>query len=211
MYCPAHFSEQRKAVLLQLIRQHPLATVITQGDDGLVADHIPFLYQSHEDEGQWGRLIGHVAKANPIWQRAAAQEVLLVFQGASTYISPNWYATKAHTHQVVPTWNYAVVHVYARIQPITVPAQVFDILKQQTHQHEQQQAQPWQVEDAPAAFIEKLQAHIVGLVCDISRIEGKWKVSQNQPKLNQLSVIAGLEGKGDERSQDMAAHIRSHQ
>ena len=190
MYCPTHFEEQRSEVLLDLIAQHPLATIVTHGNDGLVADHIPMLYQ---DNGTGpGKLIGHVARNNPLWQAAPEQEHLLIFHGPGSYISPNWYATKAASGKVVPTWNYAVVHAYGTLTAIQDPQAILGILTTLTNRHESPQEHPWQVTDAPPDFTRKLIKSIVGIEFRITRLTGKWKVSQNQPLENQQSLVSGL-------------------
>lgn len=205
MYCPAHFEEQRPEVLRQLIADHPLATIARMSPDGLVADHVPLL---HEPCGHGhGKLIGHVARANPLWQADPAQELLLVFQGPQTYISPNWYATKAEGGKVVPTWNYAVVHVHATLTPVQEPDALLGILEQLTRQHEATQPHPWQVGDAPADFTHKLLEHIVGVRLEIKRMQGKWKVSQNQPETNRAKVASALSASTNSVSQAMATLI----
>ena len=205
MYCPAHFEEQRPEVLRQLIADHPLATIVREGEDGLEADHVPLLHEPCV-HGH-GNLIGHVARANPLWQADPAQELLLVFQGPQTYISPNWYATKAEGGKVVPTWNYTVVHVHAALTPVHEPDALLDILEQLTRQHEATQPHPWQVGDAPADFTHKLLEHIVGVRLEIRRMQGKWKVSQNQPDSNRAKVASALSASTDSVSQAMATLI----
>ena len=205
MYCPAHFEEQRPEVLQQLIADHPLATIVRVGPDGLVADHVPVLHAPGADGH--GHLMGHVARANPLWQTDPAQELLLVFQGPQTYISPNWYATKAEGGKVVPTWNYAVVHVHATLTPVHEPDALMGILEQLTRQHEATQPHPWQVGDAPADFTHKLLEHIVGVRLEIRRMQGKWKVSQNQPEANRAKVASALSASTHSVSQAMATLI----
>ena len=206
MYCPAHFEEQRPEVLHQLLALHPLATIARLGADGLVADHVPLMHVP--SAGGHGQLIGHVARANPLWQVQPDDEVLLVFQGPQTYISPNWYASKAEGGKVVPTWNYAVVHVHATLSPVHEPEAVLEILERLTHRHEAQQIHPWQVSDAPADFTNKLLSHIVGVRFDIRRMQGKWKVSQNQPEANRSSVVAELLQHGGGANVAMAELVR---
>lgn len=205
MYCPAHFEEQRPEVLRQLIADHPLATIARMSPDGLVADHVPLLHEPCAPGH--GKLIGHVARANPLWQADPAQELLLVFQGPQTYISPNWYATKAEGGKVVPTWNYAVVHVHATLTPVQEPDALLGILEQLTRQHEATQPHPWQVGDAPADFTHKLLEHIVGVRLEIKRMQGKWKVSQNQPETNRAKVASALSASTNSVSQAMATLI----
>jgi transcriptional regulator len=196
MYCPAHFKEQRTAELISLIEQFPLASIIGNGPTGLVADHIP--------------LIGHVARNNPLWQLAADQELLVIFQGPSTYISPNWYASKQDSGKVVPTWNYAVVHAHCTLTAIHESQQILQIITQLTDRHESQQPHPWRVTDAPSAYTESLLGHIVGVELNINRIQGKWKVSQNQPMANQQSVVQALQSAEADARTQMALLVIDH-
>jgi len=207
MYCPPHFEECRPEVLSQLMAQFPLATVVTHNEHGLQADHIPLLHQPAP--GTCGKLIGHVARANPLWQCGPEQELLVVFQGPSSYISPNWYASKADGGRVVPTWNYAVVHAHARLKAHHEPQAILDMLTLLTHRHEATQPHPWQVADAPAEFTNKLLTNIVGIELPISQLQGKWKVSQNQPAVNQHSVIRGLREQGDAAAFLMADLVKT--
>jgi transcriptional regulator len=205
MYCPSSFSESRPDILFGLIAQYPLATLIRQTDEGLVADHVPLLYQPASKGA--GQLIGHVAKSNPLWQTPSDAEVLAIFQGPSRYISPNWYASKQDRGEVVPTWNYAVVHAQCRLTATHEAARVLADITALTDQQEKDQPHPWKVADAPAAYTEKLSAHIVGIELSILRIEGKWKVSQNQPARNQASVVEGLRALGTPEADAMAALV----
>ncbi|HRF45713.1 MAG TPA: FMN-binding negative transcriptional regulator [Candidatus Competibacteraceae bacterium] len=208
MYCPSHFQEDRLATLVSLIEQFPLATIIRNTADGLTADHVPLLYAAVP--GCFGKLAGHVAKNNPLWQIPPDQELLVVFQGPSTYISPNWYATKHNAGKVVPTWNYAVVHAYCSLQAIREPEQIQQIITGLTDQHESSQAHPWRVADAPSDFTGKLLGNIVGIHLHINRLQGKWKVSQNQPKQNQQSIAHGLLSEGSDAQTQMALLVQSH-
>lgn len=205
MYCPAAFEEQRAEVLLRLIAEHPLATVIRNHEGELLADHVPLLHVPTPDGA--GQLIGHVAKGNDLWRVSASDELLLVFQGPQSYISPNWYATKQDEGKVVPTWNYAVVHVHARLTAIHAPQAVRDILISLTRTHEGPQPHPWQLDDAPEAFTNRLIDNIVGLRLDVLRMQGKWKVSQNQPSVNRASAISALKDLGSPGAVAMSALI----
>lgn len=191
MYCPAHFEEIRSEVLWALMAQHPLATLVHQGSQGMVADHLPLLRDAHPD-GVSEALIGHVARNNPLWQAADGQACLLVFQGPSAYVSPNWYASKAEHGKVVPTWNYAVVHVQATLTALHEPSQIRPILNTLTDHFEQSQDRPWAVEDAPEDFTERLLGQIVGLRLTVQGMQGKWKISQNQPEANRCGVRNAL-------------------
>ncbi len=202
MYCPTHFAETRLDVLLECIEQFPLATIVSSGQSGLVADHVPLMYEPAS--GTAGRLVGHVAKNNPLWRAHPDQEYLLIFQGPSAYISPNWYATKPVSGKVVPTWNYAVVHVTATLTACHEPDALLAVVTKLTARHESAQAIPWRVADAPPEFIENLLANIVGVEFRILHIRGKWKVSQNQPLENRRGVVAGLRALSSESADHMA-------
>lgn len=203
MYIPTHFDESRPEVLRALISAHPLATLVTLTADGLNANHIPL--RLHAEEGALGTLRGHVARANAIWKDIDARvETLAVFQGPDSYITPGWYATKQETGKVVPTWNYAVVHVYGSLRAIDDPAWLRPHLAALTETHEASREEPWHVSDAPADYTEKLMLGIVGIELTITRMTGKWKVSQNQPAANQAGVIAGLREHPSESAARMA-------
>jgi transcriptional regulator len=208
MYCPSHFQEDKPAALVGLIEQFPLATVVYHGADGLTADHIPLMYEASPDG--LGKLVGHVAKSNPLWQVEPEQELLVVFQGPSTYISPNWYASKPEAGKVVPTWNYAVVHAYCTLSATHEPVQVLGIITALTDKNEASQPHPWRVTDAPAEFTEKLLGDIVGISLQIKRWQGKWKVSQNQPEQNRQSVVQGLRSEASDAQSQMALLVQSH-
>lgn len=208
MYCPSHFHEDRPDVLAELIKQFPLATVVRNGADGMTADHLPVMFKP-SDQG-FGKLVGHVAKGNSLWQVSSQDELLVVFQGPSTYISPNWYASKRESGNVVPTWNYVVVHACCTLSAIQEHADILAIITELTDQHEAAQERPWKITDAPAEFTAKLLSNIVGISLEINRWHGKWKVSQNQPAANQESVIQGLVGAASDVQTQMAALIKSH-
>jgi len=197
MYLPRHFSEDDPAALAALMAAHPLATLVHQGPQGLTADHVPLW---HDAAG--GRLLGHVARANPAWQQADGQPVLAVFRGEQAYVSPNWYPSKAEHHKVVPTWNYAVVHVHGRLRAVSDAAWLRRLVGLLTDRHEAGQPQPWSVDDAPAAFIEQMLAAIVGIEITIERLEGKFKLSQNRSTADRHGVADGL---GDH---PLAAQVR---
>lgn len=204
MYCPAHFDEQRLHILHDLIRKQPLATLITHSNDGLNADHIPLHLRT--DASPFGTLVGHVARSNPLW-KLAGQEILAIFHGPECYISPSWYATKQQTGKVVPTWNYVVAHAYGTLRAIEDPEWIHKQLEVLTHQHEQHLPNPWTDADAPYDYIKRLLDQIVGIEIPISQLQGKWKVSQNQPVENRKSVVAELLSAGDQQSQSIAALI----
>lgn len=203
MYVPSHFEESRIEVLHELVRERPLATLVTLTSAGIEANHIP-LHLSAE-AGRFGTLRGHVARANPFWRDIAANvEALAIFRGPDSYISPSWYATKREHGKVVPTWNYAVVHAWGELRIIDDPAWVMGQLQALTGQQEASFAEPWAVADAPREFTGKLIESIVGIEIVISRLTGKWKVSQNQPAGNQAGVVRGLRERGSSSAAEMA-------
>jgi transcriptional regulator len=204
MYQPAHFIESRPEVLHALIRQHPLGLLITHGPGGLEAHTIPFLMDPSGD-GACGQLVGHVARANPLWKTSPEHaEVLVVFQGPQAYISPGWYATKAETGKVVPTWNYVMVQARGRLRAVDNPAAARAIVTRLTATHEAKQARPWSVEDAPADYVDAMLKAIVCIEIAVDKLEGKWKISQNHPAANRAGVAAGLHAAGGDEAAAMA-------
>ncbi len=206
MYIPRHHEETDRAVLHALVAAHPLGTWVTQGGDGLVADHIPFLLDA--DRGEHGTLVAHVARANPVWRSlGGAAGSLVVFQGAETYITPSWYPSRHAGGKVVPTWNYAVVHAHGRARAIDDRDWLLANVTRLTEAHEAGRAAPWRVSDAPAAFVESLLAAIVGIEIPISRLVGKWKVSQNRPEVDRRGVVEGLQDSGAAQAAEMAGMV----
>ena len=205
-YLPQHFAETDPATLYALVRSHPLATWVVQHQGELLVNHIPFLLDAQR--GEHGTLVGHVARANPVWQvLAAGAPSVAVFTGPQAYVSPNWYPSK-HAHgKAVPTWNYATVHAHGVPQAVDDPARILDVVTRLTQVHEAGQALPWQVADAPADYIAKLLQAIVVVEIPVQRWVGKWKVSQNRPAADQQGVAAGLNAQGGEAAQ-MAALVQ---
>jgi transcriptional regulator len=195
MYQPAHFREDRVAVQHALIRTHPLGLLVTAGPGGLQANHVPFLIDPEASER--GTLRAHIARANPQRQElAAVDECLVVFQGAQTYISPSLYPTKHEHGKVVPTWNYITVHAWGRPQVIDDAGWLRRQVDDLTMHNEASRPAPWRVSDAPEPYVAAQLKAIVGIEIPIARIEGKWKVSQNRPAIDQAGVVAGLRGIG---------------
>lgn len=195
MYIPRHFEQPNIEVMHELIRTRPLATLVTLSANGINANHIP-LHLS-ESPVPFGTLRGHVARSNPIWRDLESNiEVLAIFHGPNAYISPSWYATKLETGKVVPTWNYTVAHAYGSLRIIDDADWIRTQLEALTDHNETAFPEPWAVSDAPSYFTDKLIESIVGIEIVITRLSGKWKVSQNQPPQNQASVIQGLNNSG---------------
>jgi transcriptional regulator len=191
MYLPSHFEETRPAVLHALLRSHPLGLLITQGPSGLAANSIPFIIDPLR--GPHGTLRAHVARANPVWREARSDsESLVVFQGPQAYISPGWYASKAETGKVVPTWNYVMVQARGRLKVIDDVAWLRQLVGELTERHESARAAPWAVDDAPAEYIATMLRAIVGLEIELASLSGKWKVSQNRSAADREGVARGL-------------------
>ncbi|NBX20604.1 MAG: FMN-binding negative transcriptional regulator [Betaproteobacteria bacterium] len=206
MYQPSHFIENRPEVLHALVQSHPLATLVTLSAKGLDANHIPLVLRVGAD----GRatLVGHVARANPVWKDAdLSVPVLAIFQGPQHYISPGWYATKAEHGKVVPTWNYAVVHAKGLLTVHDDAAWIRSQMQQITTQQEAPMDNPWAVDDAPRDYTDKMISAVVGIEIVVDEWEGKWKVSQNQPPANQTTVREGLERQDTDAARTMAGLI----
>jgi transcriptional regulator len=201
VYIPPLHKEDRIDVLHEAIRGTGLATLVTTTPDGLIASHIPLLLDP--EPAPYGTLIGHLARPNP-QARGAIGEALVIFQGPEAYITPSWYATKRETAKVVPTWNYVAVHAYGTIEFFDDKERLRDIVTRLTRRQEEARAEPWAVTDAPADFIDTMLKGIVGLALPITRLEGKWKMSQNRPAEDRAGVVAGLTG---EERPDVAALI----
>ena len=191
MYLPPYFREDRPEVLAELMRDFPLAALVSHGEQGLIANHLPLLYDS--SEAPYGVLRGHMARANGHWKELnSAPDALAIFQGPESYISPSLLATKRETGKVVPTWNYAVVHAWGPVTVFDEPDRLREFVSNLTRVHEGKRENPWAVTDAPEDYIRDLLTRIVGIELKISRIEGKWKVSQNQPARNAESVATAI-------------------
>lgn len=197
MYPPKYFQNDDTDTLFQLICANPLATLVTSGGEGPRVDHIPMVLDADSRV-----LRGHIARINPLAQCGDGVPALAVFSGADSYISPGWYPAKAQHGKVVPTWNYTAVHVGGPLRLVDDPGWLMAQLRALTEQEEMDSPTPWAVGDAPAAYIEKLRAAIVGVELPIETLEGKWKVSQNQNAETRAAVVRGLRERG--RRDDLA-------
>lgn len=207
MYLPQQFEEARLNVLQDLIRSHPLGALVILSGTELSANHIPFFLRP--EQGERGTLCGHVARANPVWRQLdGTPEALVIFQGPQSYITPSWYPSKHADGKVVPTWNYSVVHAYGRPRAIEKPDWLLGHVTQLTAAHETGLAQPWHVSDAPNDYIAQMISRIVGIEISITKLIGKWKVSQNRSPPDRLAVAAGLDSQGTDRARAMADLVR---
>jgi transcriptional regulator len=205
MYIPKHFEETRTEVLYQMMRANPLATLITLDKHQFNANHIPMVL-----DAEAGILRAHIARANALWKSYNEEAgCLLIFQGPMSYISPSYYPSKLETEKVVPTWNYAVVHVHAKLKVMDDAEWILAQINSLTTQQEKDRDKPWKVSDAPSDYVEKLLAALIGLEITIERMEGKWKTSQNQKPQDHQGVIDGLTKEGTQNALAMAALVKN--
>jgi transcriptional regulator len=206
MYIPKHFEQPSVEAMHALISSNPFAALVTYGSEGLCANHIPM--ELHEEPKPYGTLVGHVARANPVWREVSNNhESMVIFQGANIYITPSWYPSKKESGKVVPTWNYAVVHAHGYIRVVDDAQWVKAHIEQLINRQESSFAQPWTISDAPREFIERLILGVVGIEIPITRLVGKWKVSQNQPESDRGGIVSGLCGLGTPNALQMAEYV----
>ena len=191
MYVPSSNAEHRLDVVHDFMQAHPLGALVTATEEGLFATHLPFVL--HRERGPYGTLEGHVARANPHHRlRATIPEGLVIFQGPDAYVTPSWYATKAEHGKVVPTWNYLTVHAYGTARFRDDHEFLRRHLETLTARHERGRARPWSQSDAPPEYIAGLERAIVGVELEITRLEAKWKMSQNRSDADIDGVVRGL-------------------
>ena len=200
MYQPAHFVEPDADTLLALMQAHPLATLVRGGTE-LAADILPLEVAR---VGNGWRLAGHVARANPLWREADGQPVLALFQGPQAYVSPNWYPSKVQHGKAVPTWNYTMVQAHGTLRAIEDPAWLRAFVTRITERHEGGRPVPWHVADAPPDFLDAMLKAIVGIEIEVTRLEGKFKLSQNRSAEDRTGVVLGLEGDATQQRQPEA-------
>lgn len=196
MYIPSSFAETDPSTLHDFMRRHSFATLVTQGDPGLTASHLPLLWDP--TVGPNGALLGHMARANPQW-RDVPGEALAIFQGPHAYISPTWYETEG----TVPTWNYVAVHASGAFQIVDDDSELLGILRRSVNVYEADRNPPWTFDES-APNIGPMLRSIVGFRIEISRLEGKFKLSQNHPQERRERVIRGLSSEPDEAAREVA-------
>ena len=208
MYVPPLFAETDVQRLHDAIRAARLASLVTFGETGIEASHVPMLIDP--EPAPWGTIYGHIARTNPQWQRFdAAVPALAIFLGPEAYVSPAWYPTKQQTGKVVPTWNYVAVHAYGPLRFFEDAESLLSIVTRLTERHEKDRAEPWRVDDAPADYIASMLKAIVGFALPIARLEGKWKMSQNRPHQDRLGVVEGLTREGGAAAAAVAALVQA--
>ncbi len=204
MYVPPAFREDDLAALHGIMREARLASLVTATAEGLVATPLPLFLAP--EEGRYGTLHGHVARANPQWTQPPTGDAMAMFMGPDAYVSPSWYPSKREHQKVVPTWNYVAVHAYGPVEFFEDPDRLLELVTRLTDLHERSGAEPWAVTDAPAAFIQAQLKGIVGLRLPIGRLEGKRKLSQNRSAADRAGVAAGL-GASDRASDRAVAEL----
>jgi transcriptional regulator len=197
MYIPTAFAETDRTTLHDFIERHSFGLLVSSVDGLPFATHLPFLLD--RAAGPHGALVGHMARANPQWQKANDQTVLAIFSGPHAYISPTWYEAE----QVVPTWNYTAVHAYGRLQIVEDQGAMLDIVRAMVGVYEQAMPRPWSF-DPSSTFAQRMLAQIVGFRIEIEKIEGKWKLNQNHPVERRRKVVRALRQQSDDNAQGVA-------
>lgn len=205
MYLPSSFRQDDLAELHQQIAESRLATLVSQGPDGLQASHLPLLLVA--DEGEFGTLYGHFARANPHWRALADGETLVICTGPDAYVSPSWYPAKAEHGKVVPTWNYIAVHAYGQAEVFDDAERLLQLVSRLSERHEAGRDRPWSVDEAPRDYLDGMLRAIIGFALPIRRLEGKWKLGQNRSAADQAGVREGLAASADSRDRELAARI----
>lgn len=196
MYVPTHFEESDPQVLATFMTEHPFAALITHGSHGLNANHLPFEILKRDTAGPL--LQAHVARKNPVWKTVKdGDEVLVLFHADDAYISPNWYPSKQITPRHVPTWNYRAVHAHGRITIHDDEKYVRGLVARLTRTHERAQRRPWKMTDAPPDFIDAMLKAIVGIEIEVTRLTGKFKLSQNRDDADRIGAATALMQQGD--------------
>jgi transcriptional regulator len=204
MYLPKFFQENRRPVLRELIEKYPLATLVYKADEELTVNHVPLLYFRNKDKSEVLR--GHVARANPLWKDIGRGiSATAIFNGPDAYISPSFYPSKKNTGEVVPTWNFAVVHAHGNLCSIDDAEWLGSFVTDLTDRKEASLKHPWAVSDAPDGYIEKMVNAIVGIELRIKKLEGKFKLSQNRSQEDHEGVRTGLRASGICRGIEVAA------
>jgi transcriptional regulator len=205
MYIPPHFKMDDLPGIHGTMRASHLSNLVTCGPDGLIATPLPLILD--DKEGEFGTLYGHVARPNPQWNTPVTGDAMAIFMGPDAYVTPAWYATKAATGKVVPTWNYLAVHVYGPIEFFEDEDRLLDVVTRLTNLYERSRAEPWNVSDAPAPFIKGQLRGIVGLRMPIARLDAKRKMSQNRSLEDRVGVAEGLSKSDNPTDQQVAALV----
>ncbi len=195
MYIPNDFQEVRTEEIMNLIKNYPLACIVANTKDGLIATHVPLIMKTDNT------LIGHIAVNNDMRILVSDdQEVLCIFKGEDAYISANYYPSKFEDHKKVPTWNYQVVHIYGNITYFTDNKSKLSAVGMLTKISEEKANgnSGWKMSDAPKEYLMDQLKELIVFEINISRIQAQSKLSQNREKRDFDSVIKNLKETGKE-------------
>ena len=206
MYLPKHFLVEDPAILAQLISEYPLAIIVGNLDGNLEVNHLPLMLS--EDKT---KLYGHIAKMNPLTKVASSNNtsVTAIFNGPNAYVTPSWYPSKQESGKVVPTWNYAAVHVQGNIKLIDDPQWLRSHVSQMTNIHEPTYQSTWKLDDAPEEYVQTMLKAIIGIEIDVTSLLGKFKLSQNRPAEDYEAVVEQLRKSPKEALQEMLQYMKA--
>lgn len=182
-----------------MITEYPLGVLVLAAPNGLDANHLPF--ELNPSVSERGHLLAHVARANPLWQEAKdGDEALVIFRAANAYISPNWYPSKHEFHRQVPTWNYQAVHVHGKIKIRDDEEFLRGVVARLTRTNEARTGsqQQWRMSDSSKEYIDQMMKAIVGIEIEISKLVGKWKLSQNREERDRINAAEELRKRGEQ-------------
>ena len=199
MYIPKLYREEDREKILEFLKQNNFPALVTYDGEKPTATHLPV--EVLENENGSLTILGHMSRANPQWRSFGEQEVLLIFQGAHTYISPRWY-----DHVNVPTWNYMMVHVYGKVR-LVEGEELHSLLSRLVKNHEEPTA--YDLESLPQDFVQKEMNGVVGFAVDVTRVDSGYKLSQNRNDEDHENIIRELKGRGDENSAAVAKSMRT--
>lgn len=192
MFVPDQYKMTDQSAVLALMKANPFAALVSHDAEGLTATHLPTVTR----QGGEGFIVEcHLARPNPHWKRLAANpdaEVLMIFAGPDAYIRPGWYPSKAEGGKTVPTWNYATIHAYGRVEIIQDGTWLLRHVTELSAQQESPYELPWQTSDAPGQYIDAMIRGIVGMRVSVTRIEAKAKMGQNRDERDALGAADGL-------------------
>ena len=198
MHIPKLYREEDRELTVEFLKQNNFPALVTFDGEKPIATHLPVEITQTETAGL--TIYSHMSKANPQWKSFGEQEVLLIFQGAHTYISPRWY-----NHVNVPTWNYMMVHVYGKVRMVEGD-ELYSLLGRLVRQHEADSS--YRLESLPQDFVKKEMNGTVGFAVDVTRMDAGYKLSQNRNDEDHANIIRELEGRGDVNSMEVAEEMR---
>ena len=198
MYIPKLYREEDRDKILEFLKQNNFPALVTHDGEKPIATHLPVEVTEVEDGAL--TILGHISRANPQWKSFGEQEVLLIFQGAHTYISPRWY-----DHVNVPTWNYMIAHLYGKVR-LVEGDELYSLMSRLVQKHEVNTS--YSLEGLPEDFVNKEMKGIVGFAVDVTRVAASYKLSQNRNDEDHENIVRELEGRGDDNSVGVAKAMR---